>query len=479
MTAASASSARPSPTWPVVAALAVVLVVAAVIATRYHTVPAPQFLVLSSLVGLAGLAAVATGTHPAVLLSAGIVLSPMAGNWGYVGFPSFVAPDRMLLAVAIIATLLRVPAVRDRPLPRVGPPHVVLGAFVGYVTLSALVAGTVMIDPLRLVDRMGLLAFALLLVAPVVFLTERDRRTLGWSLVGLGAYLAVIGILETVHADRFVIPSYINDPSLGIHYGRARGPFLDAATNAFAMFACASAALIMRRTTTDARLRALCVVVTAGCALGVLLSLQRSAWIGASTATLLTFITFRELRPWLLPVVTAAVLGVLAAFAVVPGLSAAADTRANSEGSVWDRRNLNTAALNMFLEQPLVGQGWDTFGRRANDYFWQGEDYPLTAQQKTGVHNVVLSRLCELGLVGTTLWLVGIALAVLAGLRGPPSSELRPWRMALFALSTYFVVLLLVTPMAGTFTPILLLTWAGLAAGPAALRPSAPIPSPS
>lgn len=470
MSAAPVPSARSAPSRPLIILAALLLVAGAVAATRFYTVPAPQFVMLTSLVGLAGLAAVATGTHPAVLLTAGIVLSPLAGNWAYLGLPGLVAPDRMLIVVAILATFLRVPAIRDRPEPRVGPPHVLLGAFALYVLLSAVVAGTLLVDPLRVVDRMGLTAFALLLVAPVIFFTERDRRVLGWSLVALGGYLAVTAVLETVGPDRLVIPAFINDPAAGTHFGRARGPFLDAATNGFAMFACAAAALIMRGTTADRRLRVLCLVVTAACALGVLLTLQRSAWIGAGTATVLTFLAFRELRPWFLPVVTAAVLGVLAAFALVPGLADSATKRAGTAGSVWDRRNLNTAAVNMFLAQPLVGHGWDTFGRVADDYFWQASDYPLTAQAKTSVHNVVLARLSELGLVGTTLWIGGLALAVLAGLRGPAPPGLRPWRIGLFALSVYFVVLLLVTPMAGTFTPILLLTWAGLAAGPASLR---------
>lgn len=468
MTVAPATRAR-TPSWLLGAGAAVLLVLAAVATTRFHPIPAPQFLLLSTLIGLAGIAAVSTGTHPAILLSAGIVLTPMAGNWGYLGLPSFVAPDRMLIAVAILAALLRVPAVRDRPPLRVGPAHVMLAAFAAYVLLSAVVAGTLLADPLRVIDRAGITAFALFLVAPLVFSTERDRRTLGWALVGLGGYLAATAFLETVGAQRLVVPSFINDPSIGIHPGRARGPFLDAATNAFAMYACAAAALIMRRTTHDERLRWLCILVAAGCALGVLFSLQRSAWVGGTVATLVTFASFRELRPWFLPVVVTAVVGVLAAFTFVPGLSTAAESRAGSQGSVWDRRNLNTAAVNMFYAQPLVGQGWDTFGTIANDYFFQADTYPLTAEARTGVHNVVLARLSELGLIGTTLWLAGIGLALLSGLRGPAPPALRPWRIALFALSAYFLVLLLVTPMAGVFTPILLLTWAGLAAGPAAL----------
>ncbi|MBJ7521556.1 MAG: O-antigen ligase family protein [Solirubrobacteraceae bacterium] len=468
MTAAPVTPAR-SPSWPLVAGAAVLLIVAAVAVTRWYTVPAPQFLLLTTLVGLAGLAAVATGTHPAILLSAGIVLSPLAGNWAYLGLPQFVAPDRMLIAVAVLAAVLRVPAVRDRPPLRIGPAHVVLGAYAAYVVLSALVWGTLFADPLRVIDRMGLSAFAVFLVAPLIFFTERDRRVFGWMLVALGGYLAVTAVMESTAARGFVVPAFIADPALGIHFGRARGPFLDAATNAFAMFSCATAALIMRGRTDDGRLRALCLLVIAGCALGVLLSLQRSAWVGASLATLLTFISFRELRPWLLPALVVGVLGVCAAFTFVPGLSTAADTRANAQGSVWDRQNLNAAAVNMFLDRPLIGHGWDTFERVGNDFFWQGADYPLTAQAKTGVHNVVLARLSELGLIGTTLWIVGIGLALLSGLVGPRSPALRPWRIGLFALSVYFVVLLLVTPMAGTFTLLLLLTWAGLAAGPAAL----------
>ena len=43
-----------------------------------------------------------------------------------------------------------------------------------------------------------------------------------------GLYLAATGLLEAAHQWAFVFPRYIADPTVGLHYGRARGPMVQA-----------------------------------------------------------------------------------------------------------------------------------------------------------------------------------------------------------------------------------------------------------
>src|SRR5947209_4641152 len=57
-------------------------------------------------------------------------------------------------------------------------------------------------------------------------LTEGRVALVAKVLALFGLYLAVTGILEINHQWSLVFPAQIADPTLGIHFGRARGPML-------------------------------------------------------------------------------------------------------------------------------------------------------------------------------------------------------------------------------------------------------------
>jgi O-antigen ligase len=152
---------------------------------------------------------------------------------------------------------------------------------------------------------------------------------------------------------------------------------------------------------------------------------------------------------------------VLASFALIPGLEAKAITRAQAQVPIWDRQNLNAAAIRMIEAKPLLGFGWQRFHQASPDYFRQAPNYPLTAT-KEPLHNAFLSNAVELGILGTILWLVAISL-VLGGAifrRGPP--EFEPWRAGLIAYTVMWVVVANFTPLERPFVSILLMTWAGV-----------------
>ena len=69
-------------------------------------------------------------------------------------------------------------------------------------------------------------------------------------------------------ASALVFPRYIVDPSVGLHFGRARGPFVEAAANGLAMCICAVAAALLALAApgAGARLPALVIVL---CAVGI------------------------------------------------------------------------------------------------------------------------------------------------------------------------------------------------------------------
>ena len=99
----------------------------------------------------------------------------------------------------------------------------------------------------------------------------------------------------------------------------------------------------------------------------------------------------------------------------------------------------------MVEAKPLFGFGWSRFAHDSADYFQQSPDYPLTATS-AGVHNTPLTYAVELGLVGMTLWIVGVLCGVGGALatRGPPDLDL--WRTGLLALATAYLVVLNAVP---------------------------------
>jgi O-antigen ligase len=167
------------------------------------------------------------------------------------------------------------------------------------------------------------------------------------------------------------------------------------------------------------------------------------------------------LRRYIVVILPVGAVAVIAALFLIPGLHERVDQRVNDQRTTWDRKNLNRAAENMVLARPLLGFGWGTFQARSGPYFEQSPDYPLT--NTTGeVHNVFLSNAAELGLVGTSLWLLALVLGVGGAIfvRGPP--ELYPWRIGLLAITVMWLIVCNLIPMVQAFPNQVLWLWAGV-----------------
>jgi putative inorganic carbon (hco3(-)) transporter len=419
--------------------------------------------------------------EPAWIFSGALALSVFSGNWEHLGFPAGQPPDRLLLLAGILGVLLRSPGAGERPPLRFRAVHVLLAAAGAYAVGSAVATGTLLDgqSPYRLLDRFSIIAFVVFLVAPAAFRTERQRRVLLGTLVVLGGYLGLTALFETIGLRALVFPKYILDPSIGIHAARARGPFLETAGFSSALFACGVAAALAISKWDKLLPRVGAGVVLTLCASGQLFTLLRAAWVGAILALAITMIVFAELRRFVLPAAAAVLIGVTIGLAVVPGLSERVQERKDSKLSEWDRRAQFTAGLNMVEARPLLGFGWQQYAEHSRFYVEMSDDYPLNLSDAGArtLHNVLLVNLVELGLVGTTLWLLGLLLGVGAAIvsRGPP--ELRAWRIALLAFAVHWACLMTFSQLPAVFPNLTLWLLAAVATGPAALAAPAPRPA--
>lgn len=440
-----------------------VVATACVGAAAHGTLAPTRFVLLAAALAAGSICYLAWHLAPAYVFSASIALSVFAGNWEGLGLPGRVAPDRFLLLVGVAALALRAPGGGVRRLPRFRSAHWALVLTVLYAVGSALVVGTLLTGDggFRLLDRLGILPFAMFFLAPIVFRSARERNVLLATLVALGAYLGLTALFEILAVNELVFPKYILDPAFGLHSGRARGPFVEAEANGLALYGCGVAAVVAAVKWKRAQPRFFAVAVAILCAAGTLFTLQRAVWIGAVLATFLALMSFQPIRRFALVVPATLLLIVPASFLLIPNLETKAKARANDERPVWDRKNLNAASIRMIEARPLLGFGWQRFLQESPSYFVQPKDYPLTGT-KEPLHNAFLSNAVELGIPGALLWLVAIALAVGGAIlrRGPP--DLEPWRAGLIAYTIMWVVVANFTPLERPFVSILLMTWAGV-----------------
>ena len=220
-----------------------------------------------------------------------------------------------------------------------------------------------------------------------------------WSC--LAGYLGLTALFETVGPKALVIPHFIRDT--GFQRDRAQGPFLEATVNGVALYTCAVASAIAVATWTTRRRRIAAGAVLLLCTLGLLFTLTRSVWIATVVASALTMAFTPHLRRFLLPAVAGSALVVLVLLTLVPKLDASVTKRANNQLTVWERRNVDAAALEMVSRRPLLGFGLGTFNDRNAEYFPLLSDVPQVVTVHTtqiAIHNVFLLFAVEQGLVG-------------------------------------------------------------------------------
>jgi putative inorganic carbon (HCO3(-)) transporter len=404
-------------------------------------------------------AAIALASDPAWSFSAALGASMFSGHWSQLGMPGPV--DRLLLLLGVAGLILRAPI----EMPRWSRPrfvHVAVVAAALFAVASAYAVGsfTSRQGSFALFDRYGLIPFASFLLAPLVFNTARRRTILLGVLTLCGAYLSLTALFEATGAHALVWPSYILDANIGIHAGRARGPFVEAGALGVALWGCGVAALVLASSPPRPWIRPAGGIVAVLCVLGVLFSLTRADWLAASIAGVVTLVAARELHRFVVPAILCCVLAVGGALAVVPNLSQKVSAREQSQSPIWDRLNSDAAALRMVQAKPLLGFGWDTFADKSLPYYRISSDYPLTSVAE--LHNVFLSNAVELGLIGGLIWLAALVAAIGAPLIRPPPPGLRAWRNGLLAIAVMWVVVANFAPLAAVFPNLLLWTWAGV-----------------
>jgi hypothetical protein len=165
---------------------------------------------------------------------------------------------------------------------------------------------------------------------------------------------------------------------------------------------------------------------------------------------------------------------------LVPGMAPTLIERLTTERSVFDRQNTNAAALRAIAAHPLDGIGWVRFLREGTDWVRQADGYPVT-NVDIEIHNVVLSRAAELGLIGAALWVwCVVAGPGMALLRRSPDRDLGDWRLVFLGYACVWGVCIMVSPVPYVLPNNLLWLMAGFLSREYLVRRAAPArPAPS
>jgi O-antigen ligase len=281
------------------------------------------------------------------------------------------------------------------------------------LTASTLLAGTPDVRAPDAFSPMWRLVMSFLVPAVLYWIArEAPLSHRAWKgslaiLSALGIYLALTGLAEITGHWSLVFPRYIADPTLGIHFGRARGPELNSASLGVYLTVCLWCAWLLR---SDVQRSWQLVLVAAVplMAMGIFVTYTRSTWIGlAASAAVVGFLQLS--KNWRLPLFTLAALGGILVAAVtwqdVIGLEREG-TASEAGHSVDQRKSFAYVSWQMFKENPVFGVGFGRFYDRKLPYLSdRSQDFELESLRGLHHHNTLLSLLTETGMLGLASFL--------------------------------------------------------------------------
>jgi O-antigen ligase len=318
-------------------------------------------------------------------------------RYGMINVGVNVGPDRILLVLLFLLFWVKYAASGKR----VGwiREEKIMIVFFFILLISCIVGGAISAPKNRYISKLigfSLIPGLLFMISRRLDYDDRSLRALRNSFFVIAAYLAFTALMEHRHIHALVFPKYILDPGLGIHFGRVRGPFVQAAVMGAAMMVIALWILWYHFNVQKSFLTwVLFFPLLAGC----YWTDTRGVWLQVAVSLAVLAILRNPLRK---PVRVLFLIAVLVFFSgIASKFSPYQKTLFNKrQEQVDDRLNIFHASWQMFLAKPVFGFGYGNFLKDSDDYFVQMKGVQLRGMGE-GQHNTLLGLLCETGIVGT------------------------------------------------------------------------------
>lgn len=230
--------------------------------------------------------------------------------------------------------------------------------------------------------------------------SEKRIKILLQGLFFLFLYLVITAYLEHFKINQFIFPQYITNPLEGIHWGRARGPFLNAPANGWVIGSLFFTTLFLRAHTENIFVRAVMFLILLFCPVAIFYTYTRAVWLSFLLAPLaLVFFSqhlFIRPRFLLFPLLFL----ILMVFFYWGNITSKERELGGvvQVSEVQTRIGLYQASKAIFRDVPLFGVGFGRFQRALP--FYAAEAFPGTAVQLASQHNLFLGLLSEVGLTG-------------------------------------------------------------------------------
>ncbi len=321
-------------------------------------------------------------------------------NWN-IGLSFF--PDRIAFGAILVTYLGRPAAPKGSEKPKAGFAAAMVGllmvTYFVVVTLSYLTSGG---DAENQAFRLLTTIFNFPVWPGVAYAIARRLdhsresidRILKW-LSGICIYLAITNICEHFF-PKLVIPSYIMRDGIGIHFGRARGPFLSSVTDGGILLVTFAALACMMAEWTGIK-RMITLMLYGFVVLAVYFTETRAIWLGFAAIMATTLLLKTPMRRNSM---------VLACLLVVGFFSGAGSKFSSGEDTLFSRRQQTVeyryanyeTTYNMFKDHWLFGVGYGRFLHEWDKYFPTG--FSQVRELEDGNHSSLLGILAELGILG-------------------------------------------------------------------------------
>lgn len=322
--------------------------------------------------------------------------------------PGFFAITIPRVGIVVVGALFAVMIVLGRVRLRwPGAVGVWLATLIAYFTISAFISGFETRSELTVHYRLigGYLfpvaVFAMLLHG---FHREFDFKRIAIFFAALSVYLVFTGWCEQFKLKGLIWPAFIADPSVGIHYGRVRGPFVSSPQMGLALVYCFFSNLVLAKNSD--RLRWPLAGVNALMLPVIFWTRTRSVWL-AFVLCLVVWTWYSRRRMSRVVIVATLVAGaLLVSVANMENFMGEDRTKGGltDVGPIMLRIGLAQMSWELVKDHPIAGVGFGHFRDVAPQYARDPSSPYMAFGTSALEHNNLLSIVSETGFLGLVIY---------------------------------------------------------------------------